>query len=44
VTKAKMFKSTTKAKTVKNVPRERTVLPPQYFVTDVLPANEQLKI
>ena len=39
-----MFKSTTKAKTVKNVPRERTVLPPQYFVTDVLPANEQLKI
>ena len=44
MTKAKMFKSTTKAKTVKNVPRERTVLPPQYFVTDVLPANEQLKI
>ena len=39
-----MFKNTTKAKTVKNVPRERTVLPPQYFVTDVLPANEQLKI
>ena len=44
MTKAKMFKNTTKAKTVKNVPRERTVLPPQYFVTDVLPANEQLKI
>jgi hypothetical protein len=39
-----MFKSTTKAKTVKNAQRKRTVLPPQYFVTDVLPANEQLKI
>ena len=39
-----MFKSTTKKKTVKNAQRKRTVLPPQYFVTDVLPANEQLKI